>query len=55
MFITTIEIKNGSTIESLESWDGDTEKESVDRAIKSAEEQNISANSIISITTKSLR
>jgi|TARA_B110000196_G_C20943251_1_gene565627 hypothetical protein len=52
MFITTIEIQNGSSTESLESWDGNTESESVNRAIKSADEQNVSADSIVSITTK---
>jgi hypothetical protein len=52
MFITTIEVQTGSKIESLESWDGSTENESVNRAIKSAEQQNVSADSIVSITTK---
>jgi hypothetical protein len=52
MFITTIEVQTGSKIESLESWDGKTETESLNRAIKSAEAQNVSADSIVSITTK---
>ena len=52
MFITTIEVQNGSKTESLESWNGDTESESVNRAIKSSEKQNVSANSIVSIITK---
>ena len=52
MFITTIEVQNGSTTESLESWDGNTESESVNRAIKSAEGQHITADAIVSIITK---
>jgi len=54
MFITTIEVQTGSKIESLESWDGSTEKESVARAIKSAEQifPQLSADRIVSIITK---
>jgi len=52
MFITTIEVQNGLNTESLESWDGNTESESVNRAITSAEAQNVTADTIVSITTK---
>ena len=55
MFITTIEFENFDgefKIDSLESWQGDTQKESSDLAIKDAEAHNISAEAIVSITTR---
>ena len=56
MFITTVEYNKttnfGTHIETTEAWDGVTEKESVDKALANCRKQNISGESIISITTK---
>jgi hypothetical protein len=57
MFITTIEVQKthyiNSTTEWLESWSADTESESINLAIKSAEtEFDVRAEDIVSIVTR---
>lgn len=51
MYLTTIDYKHKNKIETTEAWEGNTSKESIDKAIKCCERENIKANQILAIVT----